>query len=231
MLRLARHLLLLALVFLAGRLAAAEPPEIAALRAKAERGSGLAQYNLGLAYAQGQQVPVDLPEAFAWLTLASENGLAGKDLDGVLANLTDQQLSEGRHRLTRYREALAARTATPSVTTPRKTTGRVFSLTAIPPATGATLAAPTPEVASTRPPSPSAEPMRPGDPLPDELSVARVEIARLKSDLERAQQTVREQAATILKLQNQLTRASAVPAPVSGAARTSPADGSLVKRP
>ena len=33
--------------------------DITALRAKAEKGNGLAQYNLGLAYAEGHGVPAD----------------------------------------------------------------------------------------------------------------------------------------------------------------------------
>ena len=58
---------LLAISSLAGRSVAAdtEPPEIASLRANAERGNSIAQYNLGLAYAEGRNVPVNLPEAFA----------------------------------------------------------------------------------------------------------------------------------------------------------------------
>src|ERR1019366_715365 len=72
-------LLLLTLGFV--RLTAAEPEEIASLRLKTERGNALAQYNLGLAYAQGRLVPIDLSEAFVWLSLASESGATGKAPD------------------------------------------------------------------------------------------------------------------------------------------------------
>ena len=50
---------------------AALPPAIASLRQKAESGNAIAQYNLGLAYAQGRDIPADLPEAFVWLSLAA----------------------------------------------------------------------------------------------------------------------------------------------------------------
>src|SRR5687767_11892400 len=65
-----------------------EPAEISSLRAKAERGNSIAQYNLGLAYAQGRQVPADFPEAFAWLTIASQSGSRGRALDALLVNMT-----------------------------------------------------------------------------------------------------------------------------------------------
>src|ERR1035441_4378966 len=80
-----------AFTFLAFSLAAAAaaadplPPELAALRAKAENGNAIAQYNLGLAYADGRGVPADLAEAYVWLTLASDQGSTGKYI-GVLAS-------------------------------------------------------------------------------------------------------------------------------------------------
>ena len=75
------RIVLLLLAVATSRLLAAEPPEIVSLRAKAEKGNAIAQYNLGLAYTEGQQVPVDYAEAFVWLTLASENGSTGKALN------------------------------------------------------------------------------------------------------------------------------------------------------
>ncbi len=65
-------------------LVAAEAPEIASLRDKAERGNSIAQYNLGLAYVNGS----DLPKAYVWLTLAEENGMTGKALRSVLAEIS-----------------------------------------------------------------------------------------------------------------------------------------------
>src|SRR4051812_15938309 len=81
-----------------------EPAEIAALRAKADRGNAIAQYNLGLAYAQGRQVPLDLSEAFIWLSIASETGSTGRALETLLGSMNAEQINEGRRRL----EALRA---------------------------------------------------------------------------------------------------------------------------
>lgn len=80
-------------------LSGAEPPEIVSLRAKAERGNSIAEYNLGLAYAQGRLVPVDLAEAYVWLSLASETGSTGKALEALLGAISNPQLAEGRRRL------------------------------------------------------------------------------------------------------------------------------------
>ena len=44
--------------------------EFTALRAKAEKGNGIAQYNLGLAYLEGRGTAADPIEAFVWLSVA-----------------------------------------------------------------------------------------------------------------------------------------------------------------
>ena len=75
------------------------PPELAALRTKAESGDAIAEYNLGLAYLQGREIPADFPQAFVWLSLARENGSMGKALDSLLGQMTPQQLEEGQRRL------------------------------------------------------------------------------------------------------------------------------------
>jgi TPR repeat protein len=59
-------------------LVAQESPEIISLRNNAERGNAIAQYNLGLALATGRGTPVNLPEAYIWLTLAEEKGATGR---------------------------------------------------------------------------------------------------------------------------------------------------------
>jgi len=123
----ARIALLLMLVLGSTRLLAAESDELASLRAKAERGNALAQYNLGLAYIQGRLGPTDPAEAFAWLTLAAENGATGKALDSLLGNITDQQLADGRKRLETYRAALAKSAPSAHPTTP-KLAPRGFSI-------------------------------------------------------------------------------------------------------
>ena len=55
-------------------LAPAQSEDIIALRTKAEKGNGLAQYNLGLAYAEGRGVHRDPAEAARWLRLAADQG-------------------------------------------------------------------------------------------------------------------------------------------------------------
>lgn len=81
----------------------AKPPELASLRAKAEKGNSVAQYNLGLTYLAGQDVPADWPEAFVWLTLAAENGTTGKALQNLTEEMSSPQLAEGRRRLAALR--------------------------------------------------------------------------------------------------------------------------------
>ncbi|MBC8038173.1 MAG: SEL1-like repeat protein, partial [Rhizobiales bacterium] len=61
--------------------------EIAALLAKARRGNGIAQYNLGLAYSEGKGVTADPIEAYVWLSLARENGARGRALDNLSGTL------------------------------------------------------------------------------------------------------------------------------------------------
>ena len=56
----------------------ADSSDLTVLRARAERGNAIAQYNLGLAHLQGRQTPVNLIEAYSWLTLATEGGATGR---------------------------------------------------------------------------------------------------------------------------------------------------------
>src|SRR5688572_574944 len=76
-----------------------EPAEIAALRSKAARGNSIAQYNLGLAFVEGRQVPANFSEAFVWLTLAAQSGSRGRALDALVGKMSPEQLAEGRRRL------------------------------------------------------------------------------------------------------------------------------------
>ena len=48
--------------------------EIAALHAQANAGDAIAQYNLGVAYDNGQSVPQDYVEAVAWYRKAADQG-------------------------------------------------------------------------------------------------------------------------------------------------------------
>lgn len=95
-----------------------EPPEIASLRAKAEQGNSIAQYNLGLAYAHSRDVKADPTEAFVWLTLASENGITGNDLETLTSAMSSSERVEGQRRLAAQRgqnpQSLSASSGTSS---------------------------------------------------------------------------------------------------------------------
>ena len=205
MVRLPRLLCFVLAALLAGAGFGAEPAEIATLRAKAEQGNSLAQYNLGLAYATGQQVTINHAEAFAWLSLAAENGTTGRALDDLLANLTDQQLTEGRQRFAQYRAAISARAAQASAARDagRRTGPRGFSLTPVTPAKSE----PTPGAVLPHPPE-SAEPPAPSNP-----ATLEAENARLRTELTKAQAQLREQAATIERLTKEARAAGSKPAP------------------
>lgn len=110
--RVLRHALL-ASALTAG-LSAAES-DLAALRAKAEKGNAIAQYNLGLAYAEGRDTPVDRAEAYVWLSLALENGARGRALDALTAQLSAPELDAAKSRLAEHRGAKAA-PAAPAIT-------------------------------------------------------------------------------------------------------------------
>jgi regulator of replication initiation timing len=86
----------------------AEEADPGLLRAKAEKGNVLAQYNLGLAYAEGRGMPQDLVEAYVWLRLATDNGGTGTALGGVLHQMSIEQIAAGRLRLEELRRTLPA---------------------------------------------------------------------------------------------------------------------------
>ncbi|HRG56864.1 MAG TPA: SEL1-like repeat protein, partial [Lacunisphaera sp.] len=115
----------LAAVFLVSTFALAalaqDSSEIASLRAKAEKGNAIAQYNLGLAYAQGRGIAADPVEAYVWLSLARENGARGRALDGIVAALDKPTLELAQQRTIDRKAALgsgrapAAKPAVPAV--------------------------------------------------------------------------------------------------------------------
>ncbi|MBK1723652.1 sel1 repeat family protein [Thiocystis violacea] len=51
-----------------------DPSKVAPIRAAAERGEIDAQYALGLIYAEGRGVVIDLAQAHFWLSLAMDQG-------------------------------------------------------------------------------------------------------------------------------------------------------------
>jgi hypothetical protein len=205
----ARAALLILLTLGLARLTAAEPEELAALRAKAEKGSALAQYNLGLAYAEGRLAPVDLPEAFVWLSLASESGATGKALDGVLGSITDAQLAEGRRRLTAIRTALAKTAAANPGRGPRLTP-RGFSLTATPATAPATGDAETPDAIAKVPEAdvPSATTPDDGATVSD-LAQSRKELEKARADLLATNTEFSALRASIIRMEAALAAAKA----------------------
>src|ERR1039458_7543152 len=86
--------------------------DLASLRAKAEKGNVLAQYNLGLAYAEGRTAPKDLVEAYVWFRLAIENGGTGTALGGLLQQMSIDEIAAGRQRLDERRRTLPDRKST-----------------------------------------------------------------------------------------------------------------------
>jgi len=80
--------------------------EIAILRAKAEKGNAVAQYNLGMVYAATNDPTSDPIEAYVWLNLAADNGATGRALTDLETQLTPAQLAEGKTRLEARRAEL-----------------------------------------------------------------------------------------------------------------------------
>ena len=160
----------LASVFLvlAAALRAAET-DISTLRAKAEKGNAVAQYNLGLAYAEGREVFRDPIEAYVWLSLAAENGTTGKALGALLGAMSADELAAGKARLNERRAAI------PTV------------VAAHPPAPARIVAAAAPAPAEVAAPAPSApEASLPAADrvaaLEEELSALRAVKAKLDQD-------------------------------------------------
>ncbi len=98
--------------------AAAVPASaLAEMRTKAESGDSIAQYNLGVAYADPADPAFNSAEAYAWLTLAGEQGANLEVLQRLLERLSPTQLAEGKRLLDARRSELAqrAREASPFV--------------------------------------------------------------------------------------------------------------------
>src|ERR1019366_1179300 len=157
MLQHGRHAFVALAFGLSAAFAAADPlpPEIAALRSKAENGNAIAEYNLGLAYANGNGVAADMAEAYVWLTLASEQGSTGKDLGVLLSGMSKDQIEEGRRRLSFVRTSLGI----PAKATVAQAPGPVKAKeeeapTAAPTQAPEAPAAPTPEPATISVPEP-----------------------------------------------------------------------------
>ncbi len=148
-----------------------ESSEITSLLAKARRGNGIAQYNLGLAYAEGRGVTADRVEAYVWLTLAQENGARGRALDTLMGALDRNSLELAQRRLTERKAELGVRT--PSAVTVRTTT------TAPAPKVPAPAAIPTP--AADTPAKVPADP----EALNTRLNELAADVTALRAERER----------------------------------------------
>ncbi|MBM3873764.1 MAG: LysM peptidoglycan-binding domain-containing protein [Verrucomicrobia bacterium] len=97
--------------------AALSPAELADLRSRAEAGDPGAQHTLGLAFADPTDPVANAAEAYAWLTLAGEQGANLGPLQRLLDRLSPAQLAEGKRLLDARRAVLArqAREASPFV--------------------------------------------------------------------------------------------------------------------
>ncbi|MGD0015223.1 MAG: hypothetical protein ABSD56_12505, partial [Bryobacteraceae bacterium] len=173
--------LVFVLLVLASVLRATEA-DIAPVRAKAEKGNAVAQYNLGLLYAEGRVVPKDPVEAYVWLSLAAENGTTGKALGVLTGEMSADQLKAAKIRLNERR------TATPTVISLRPSAPTRAAAAAAPSAapsvapaslppeiTPAAPAAPT--GSETSPAAPAASP-----PTEDRTVALEKELATLNAD-------------------------------------------------
>ncbi|NCA68987.1 MAG: sel1 repeat family protein [Sphingobacteriia bacterium] len=71
-----------------------DPSTVARVRAAAERGEIDAQYAMGLIYAEGRGVAVDLAHAHFWLSLA----IAGGDRDAdLLRNIVGSRMTDAEY--------------------------------------------------------------------------------------------------------------------------------------
>ena len=70
-----------------------DPSKVPPIREAALRGEADAQYALGLIYAEGRGVPIDLAQAHCWLTLAVEQGDRDADLlrNIIGSRMTDEE--------------------------------------------------------------------------------------------------------------------------------------------
>ena len=180
-----------------------ESAELATLRAKAVRGNSIAQYNLGLAYAQSSASPsaADRIEAFVWLALAAEGGSTGKVLGNVLSTMSDTDLQEGRRRIA------ALRAAYPQLRLAAPSAGKSTSPGKAPP-----IAAAPPQDESTPPPQEivtppiSAAPMgRPTSPVVTTAAVPAGETKQLQEQLALAIQESRQRAAELASVRSELS--------------------------
>ena len=80
------------------------------LRKAAEQGNAEAQFNLGRAYANGEGVPKDLVEAYAWVNIAAATHEDAKKVRAAFElTLTAQQVAAGQKRSTELSASMKAK--------------------------------------------------------------------------------------------------------------------------
>jgi TPR repeat protein len=72
-----------------------DPSKVGVVRDAAERGEVDAQYAMGLIYAEGRGVQIDLAQAHYWLSLAVAQG--DRDAD-MLRNIVGSQMTEEEYQ-------------------------------------------------------------------------------------------------------------------------------------
>jgi TPR repeat protein len=84
-----------------------DPSKVGPVREAAERGEVDAQYALGLIYAEGRGVAIDLAQAHYWLSLAVEQGDRDADL---LRNIVGSQMTDEEYEAAKRLRAGASLT-------------------------------------------------------------------------------------------------------------------------
>jgi TPR repeat protein len=79
-------------------------------RKAAEQNLAMAQYNLGICYANGRGVTKDYVEAYKWFNLASLQDVAGakQNLDITESRMTPKQITEAQRLVREFKPTKAA---------------------------------------------------------------------------------------------------------------------------
>ncbi|MBK5970830.1 MULTISPECIES: tetratricopeptide repeat protein [Thiorhodovibrio] len=75
-----------------------DPSKVPAVRAAAKRGEVDAQFAMGLIYAEGRGLPIDLAQSHYWLSLAVDQG--DRDAES-LRNIIGSQMTEEEYQAAR----------------------------------------------------------------------------------------------------------------------------------
>ena len=169
---------------------------------KARRGNGVAQYNLGLAYAEGRGVTVDPVEAYVWLSLARENGARGRALDTLTSALDRGTLDVAQRRLAERKVQLGA---TAPAARPLPTSPQPESVPVVP----VSMATP----ASTAADDVAAHMQNDRDQLSARLTAVTNELATLRTERERLQKLTVEQEKVALSAEARAASSAAWPKP------------------